>query len=268
MKKIALFLVLGTMMIACSKVPFTNRKQSRLLPESELNAMALTQYKDFLNQNPLSKNQTDAQLVKTVGENIRKAVEKYYTVKGMTKQLAGYKWEFNLVESKEINAWCMPGGKVVVYTGILPITKDADGLAVVMGHEIAHALAHHGNERMSQGLLAQAGGLALSVALSSKPQETQNLFMQAYGVGAQVGALLPFSRLQESEADEIGLYIMAMAGYNPRVAGDFWKRMNAAGGGGMPAFLSTHPDPSKRAERLAALTPKAEAYANNYKITR
>ena len=266
MKKTVIFLMAALVFTACSKVPITGRKQARLLPESELIGMSLTQYSQFLKENTLSSNSAQTELVKTVGEKIRKAAEAYYAKTGKSQELQGYKWEYNLVESKDINAWCMPGGKVVVYTGILPITKDADGLAVVMGHEVAHALARHGNERMSQSLIAEAGGMALSVALSQKSQQTQNLFMQAYGAGATVGALLPFSRLQESEADQIGLYLMAMAGYNPDVAGDFWKRMEkAAGGSGMPAFLSTHPDPSKRAEKLVELAPKAKAFAQKYR---
>ncbi|MBX7241724.1 MAG: M48 family metallopeptidase [Bacteroidia bacterium] len=266
MKKIIIFTAIFILITACSKVPITGRKQTRLLPESELMAMSLTQYQQFLKENQLSTNQAQAQMVKNVGDKIRKAAETYYAKTGRSKELTGYKWEYNLVNSPEINAWCMPGGKVVVYSGIMPVTKDEDGLAVVMGHEIAHALARHGNERMSQALLAQAGGMALSVALSSKPQQTQDLFMQAYGVGATVGALLPFSRLQESEADQVGLYLMAMAGYNPDVAGDFWKRMEAASGGGkMPGFLSTHPDPSKRSENLVAMAPKAKAFAQKYR---
>lgn len=266
MKKIFILLIFAVAIVACSKVPITGRKQTHLLPESELMSMSLTQYQQFLKDNRLSTNQTQVQLVKNVGEKIRKAADTYYSKIGKSKELAGYKWEFNLVESQEVNAWCMPGGKVVVYTGILPVTKDEEGLAVVMGHEIAHALARHGNERMSQSLLAQAGGLALSVALSSKPQQTQDLFLQAYGAGTTLGALLPFSRLQESEADQIGLYLMAIAGYNPEAAGPFWQRMEKTSGGGkMPAFLSTHPNPSKRAENLVALAPKAKAFAQKYK---
>jgi predicted Zn-dependent protease len=159
----------------------------------------------------------------------------------------------------------MPGGKVVVYSGLLPVAKDDDGLAVVMGHEIAHAIANHGNERMSQGLIAQGGGLALSTALKNKPTETQNLFNQAYGVTAQVGAVLPFSRLQESEADRLGLIFMAMAGYNPEAAIPFWERMSKSStGSAPPALLSTHPSNATRIQKLKAAIPEAKTYALKY----
>lgn len=267
MKKRNIFLVVFALMIAfsaCHKIPFTNRKQMKLLPNSTMNSMSFEQYRSFLTQNPTSTNTSQVNMVKRVGKNIQQATEKYYKAKGMSKKLKGFAWEFNLVQDPTVNAWCMPGGKVVVYSGLLDVAKNEDGLAVVMGHEIAHALAHHGNERMSQGLAAQMGGMALSVALSQKSQETQDLFLQAYGVGAQVGAMLPFSRLHESEADEIGLYLMAMAGYNPEEAAPFWERMNKSGGQRPPEFLSTHPDPSKRSQKLKEKVPMAKAYAKKY----
>jgi predicted Zn-dependent protease len=179
----------------------------------------------------------------------------------MAKQLKGYRWKFTLVQDDAVNAWAMPGEKVVVYTGMLPITRDATGLAVVMGHEIGHAVAEHGNERMSQALIAQLGGLALSSALSRYPGKTQQIFMSAYGVGTQVGVLLPYSRLQESEADHLGLIFMATAGYDPRAAEDFWERMAAAkGGGSVPEFLSTHPSDRTRIENIRRLIPEAMTY--------
>lgn len=252
------------MVVACATVPITGRKQTKLLPESSLNEMALTSYRQFLNENRVSTDQIQVNKVREVGQNIRGAVETFYRAQGMTNKLSGFSWEFNLVDDPTVNAWAMPGGKIVVYTGLLPIAENTDGLAVVMGHELAHALAHHGNERMSQGLLVQLGGIGLAVALSEKPAVTQALFMQAYGVAAQVGAMLPFSRLHESEADEIGLYLMAIAGYNPEEAAPFWRRMNAGAGSRPPAFLSTHPDPENRARRLQALIPKARIYAQKY----
>jgi predicted Zn-dependent protease len=199
-------------------------------------------------------------MVKRVGRRIQGAVEKYMTDNNFRHQLEGYQWEFNLVESKEVNAWCMPGGKVVVYTGILPVAKDENGLAVVMGHEIAHAVAKHGNERMSQGLLTELGGVALSVALRDKPQQTQRLFMNAFGVGAQVGVLLPFSRTHESEADHLGLIFMAMAGYDPHGAVTFWERMAQQGGSKPPEFLSTHPSDQTRINKIKAELPEALKY--------
>lgn len=257
---LGLLLMLG----ACHRIPFTHRKQVKMLPNSTMNSMSFQSYKDFLGQNQLSTKTNDVNMVKRVGKNIQNATEKYYKAKGIEKKLKGFAWEFNLVEDPTVNAWCMPGGKVVIYSGILPVTQNEDGLAVVMGHEIAHALAHHGNERMSQGLATQMGGVALSVALSTKSQETQNMFLNAYGVGTQVGALLPFSRLHESEADEIGLYLMAMAGYNPEEAAPFWQRMNSSGGQRPPEFLSTHPDPAKRSQKLKEKVPAAKAYGKKY----
>ncbi|HHG83806.1 MAG TPA: M48 family peptidase [Bacteroidetes bacterium] len=265
--KRSIYLILSLLILAtaCHKVPITGRRQMKLLPNSSLNSMAVAQYKTFLGTNAVSKDAQNTAMVKRVGERIQKAVESYFAAKKQSKYLAGYRWVFNLVEDKAVNAWCMPGGKVVVYTGLLPVALNEDGLAVVMGHEIAHAIANHGNERMSQGLIAQGGGMALSVAISQKPKETQNLFMQAYGVGAQVGAMLPFSRLQESEADEMGLIFMAIAGYNPEEAVPFWQRMGkASGGGAPPEFLSTHPSNATRIAKLKKAIPKAKLYAKKY----
>ncbi len=190
-------------------------------------SMSNSEYGEFLSKNKVITNTPEAQMVQQVGQNIQHSVERFFAQNNLSERLKGYHWEFNLVEGKSVNAWCMPGGKVVVYTGILPVAKDDVGLAVVVGHEIAHAVAQHGDERMSQGLLAQMGGVALATALSSKPKETNQLFMAAYGIGTQVGVLMPYSRLQESEADRLGLIFMAMAGYDPRAAVDFWKRMAA-----------------------------------------
>lgn len=249
---------------ACTQVPITGRRQLKLLPNSTLNSMATTQYRQFLVEHKVSTDAAKTEMVKRVGGKIQRAVTNYFTKKKQPKYIAGYSWEFNLVEDAMVNAFCMPGGKVVVYTGLLPVAANDDGLAVVMGHEIAHAIANHGNERMSQGLAAQAGGLALSAALTNRPAETQNLFMQAYGVGAQVGALLPFSRLHESEADELGLIFMAMAGYRPDEAVAFWQRMDKGSGNQPPEFLSTHPSHGTRIEKLKAAIPKAKAYAQKY----
>lgn len=250
---------------ACKKVPITGRRQMKLLPNSTLNNMSITEYKSFLSSNPICTDAQKVERVKRVGGKIQAAVTHYFQVKKQSKALAGYKWEFNVVEDPTVNAWCMPGGKVVVYTGLLPVALNDDGLAVVMGHEIAHAIANHGNERMSQGLAAQAGGVALSVALNNKSAQTQNMFMQAYGVGTNVAAILPFSRLHESEADEMGLIFMAMAGYNPDEAVAFWQRMAAASNGqAPPEFLSTHPSHKTRIERLKKAIPKAKLYAKKY----
>jgi predicted Zn-dependent protease len=215
---LVVLIVSSMVIVSCSTVPVTGRRQLNLVPQSQMLSMSFQEYGTFLQQNKVSTNQEQTALVKRVGGRIQGAVERYFAEKGISDQLSGYKWEFNLIESNEVNAWCMPGGKVVVYTGILPVTKDEDGLAVVLGHEIAHAVAQHGNERMSQGLLAQLGGMALNEALANKPEQTRQLWMTAFGAGVQVGALLPFSRTQESEADHLGLIFMAMAGYDPQTA--------------------------------------------------
>lgn len=261
-KKISVAVILIATVAACSKVPLTNRKQMNLIPESELVAMSLTSYKDFLKDNPpVNSADADAQMVKRVGERVKNAIVKYMQQNKLYSRIKDYKWEFNLVNDKQINAWCMPGGKVVVYTGLLQVTKDEPSLALVMGHEIAHAIARHGNERMSQGLLAQAGGVAVDFATLNKNPQTRALFMTAYGVGANVGVLLPYSRLQETEADKLGLIFMAMAGYDPRVGPDFWKRMSAASGGQkVPELLSTHPSDQTRISNLNKFMPQALKY--------
>ena len=204
-------------------------------------------------------------MVNRVGLRISKAITKYYNDQGKQSAISGYNWEFNTIDSPEANAWCMPGGKVVVYTGILPITQNETALAIVLGHEIAHAIAKHGSERMSQGMVQQFGGMALDVALSKKPQETRNLFMQAYGLGSTVGAVLPWSRQQEIEADHFGLIFAAMAGYNPEEAVAFWQRMSNTGGAKQPEFLSTHPSDNTRISKLKELMPEALKYYNQSK---
>src|SRR4030042_589952 len=191
----ALFVALIFLM-ECSTVPITGRKQLNIIPLSEMLSMSYQQYDEFLKTNKLSADKNKTQMVQQVGGKIQKAVETFFAQNNMSGYLQDFRWEFNLVESEEVNAWCMPGGKVVVYTGILPVTQTEVGLAVVMGHEIAHAIAEHGGERMSQQLLAQMGGMALQTALQNKPEQTQALWMTAFGVGAQVGVLLPFSRTQ------------------------------------------------------------------------
>ena len=254
-------IILALTVYYCSTVPITGRSQLSLVSASEMNAMSFQQYDQFLKESKLSTNKSDVDMVKRVGVNIQKAVETYFAQNNLSEELKGYSWEFNVVESEEVNAWCMPGGKVVVYTGILPITKDETGLAVVMGHEIAHAVAQHGAERMSQGLLQQLGGVALSVALANEPAETQSLFYTAYGVGTTVGVMLPFSRTHESEADRLGLVFMAMAGYDPTAAIDFWTRMSQkSGGGAPPEFLSTHPSDATRIADIKKHLPEAMTY--------
>jgi predicted Zn-dependent protease len=261
MLKKSLLAILVIALIACSKVPISGRKQMNLLPESQLMSMALTQYGAFLSENPpMSDEIENTKRVKRVGNRIANAVEKYLKAEGQSSRIAGYKWEFNLVNQNVVNAWCMPGGKVVVYQGIMPVADSDAGLAVVMGHEIAHAIARHGNERMSQGLLAAAGAAGLAVALREKPAETQALFLGAYGITTGAG-VLAFGRNQESEADKLGMVFMAMAGYEPKEAIPFWERMKAASGGNStPEFLSTHPSHDTRIGRITDWLPTAESY--------
>ena len=247
--------------ISCATVPLTGRSQLLIVPDSTMLSMSFQQYDQFLKSSKLSGQTEKVQMVKRVGANIQRGVESYFNSKGMSHYLNDYRWEFNLVESEEVNAWCMPGGKVVVYTGILPVAQNEEGLAVVMGHEIAHAIAKHGGERMSQGLMVQMGGLALSQAMKEKPQATQTLWMSVYGVGSQVGLMLPYSRLHETEADHMGLIFMALAGYDPHVAVGFWERMSRIGEGKKPPqFLSTHPADTTRIRDIKKLLPEAMTY--------
>ncbi len=255
------FVLMVFLLLSCSTVPLTGRRQLDLIPSSTMLSMSFQQYDDFLKKNKLSTNREQTQMVKRVGQRIQKAVEQYMAENNLAHTLKDYHWEFNLVESPDVNAWCMPGGKVVVYSGILPITRDEAGLAVVMGHEIAHAVARHGDERMSQGLLVQTGGMALSVALASKPDSTRQLWMTAFGLGSSVGIILPYSRLHENEADRLGLVFMAMAGYDPHAAVPFWERMAAQKkGSAPPEFLSTHPADETRIRKIGAEIPEAMKY--------
>jgi predicted Zn-dependent protease len=254
-------LTLALLLLSCSTVPLIGRRQLNIIPDATVLSMSFQEYDAFMKENKLSTNTTQTAIVKKVGKKIQGSVETYFAQNGMSAELSGYAWEFNLVESEDLNAWCMPGGKVVVYTGILPVTKDEAGLAVVMGHEIAHAVAKHGNERMSQQLVTQMGGVALSTALEEKPDKTRQLWTAAFGLGSQVGVLLPFSRLQETEADRLGLIFMAMAGYDPHKAVDFWKRMaSQKEGAAPPEFLSTHPSDETRIQKLNGLVPEAMKY--------
>lgn len=247
--------------VACTKNAITGRNQLALVSEEQVESMAVTEYKQFLSQNKVvsSAGSKDAEMVKRAGTRIANAITEYYKTKGLTNELANYKWEFNLVDSKEVNAWCMPGGKVVVYTGILQVTQNEAALAVVLGHEITHAVAGHGRERMSQGMLAQGLQVAGNVALNKNPKAV-NIFNNVYGPAAQVGVLLPNSRNQEFEADRYGLTFAAMAGYNPQEAVLFWQRMAAMGGQKPPTFLSSHPADEDRIKKLQELMPEALKY--------
>ncbi|MGE0773150.1 MAG: M48 family metallopeptidase [Cyclobacteriaceae bacterium] len=261
-KKISLVALL-LISYACATVPVTGRKQVSLVSSAEINQMAADQYRQVLAENKLSTNAEQTAMVKRVGTRIQKAVENYMAEKGASGELEGFNWEFNLIQDDEtVNAWCMPGGKVAFYTAIMPICKDENGVAVVMGHEVAHAIANHGRERMSQGLVAQFGLSTLGAAMGQNPSATQQIFMQAVGVGTSVG-MLKFSRSHESEADHIGLIFMALAGYDPNGAPSFWERMSELSGGQQPPeFLSTHPSHETRISDLKGWIPEAMKYYN------
>jgi len=261
MKHTLFFLVVLVMLTeGCSTVPLTGRKQLSIIPESEMISMGLTSYQEFMKENKLSGDKVNSAVVKQVGTDLSNAVEAYFAENGIKDRLQGYQWEYALVDNNVPNAFCLPGGKVVIYTGILPYTADKNGLAVVISHEIAHAVARHGNERMSQQMLIQLGGMALSEAIKTKPEETKTIYNTVFGMGAQVGLILPYSREHEFEADKLGLIFMAMAGYDPQTAVSFWERMSTIGGQKPPEFLSTHPSDASRIAAIKAALPDAMKY--------
>ena len=261
-KRFLVFATLSLIIVACAKVPISGRKQVNLVPESQMIGMAVPAYEEFLTaSNVVPESDPRTAMVKRIAANIQASVEQYLAETGTSKRVEGFVWEFNLVDDPTINAWCMPGGKVVVYTGILDVAEDEEGLAVVMGHEVAHAVARHGNERMSSQLAIQAGGVTLAVLMNEKPQVAQDLFFTAYGIGTGLGSL-KFSRQHETEADQLGLIFSAMAGYDPREAPSFWERMGANAGAQPPEFLSTHPNHDTRVNNLNAMMDEALTYYN------
>jgi len=260
MKKVLLSLVAAFFIFGCSSVPITGRNQLNMVSDDEVNALSFQSYSDLIANSKVIKTGADATLVKTVGQKIAASAEAFLKDAGMESEIASYKWEFNLIDSPEVNAFCMPGGKIAVYTGILPVTKNADGLAVVLGHEVGHAIAKHAAERMSQQQLAGIGSTVLGAATAKQSQQTQQMAQIAFGVGTQVGVLLPYSRKHEAEADKIGLILMARAGYNPNYALTFWQDMTKATGGGGGGLLATHPSDAARIEGIKAALPEAMKY--------
>lgn len=263
MKKyyILLGIISSLLLSSCGSVPVTGRKQVLLVSDQQVLSLSLQEYNDFMKTAPKSTDKANTALVQKVGRNIANAVEAYLKENGMENVTANYSWEFNLVKSNEANAFCMPGGKIVVYEGILPITKDETGLAVVLGHEVAHAVAKHANERMSQQLVAQSGSAALDIALGGASPAVQTAASSVYGLGAQYGVMLPYSRKQELEADRLGLIFMAMAGYNPELAENFWVRMSQSSTGNKPSeFMSTHPSDETRIKKIHEDLPEAMKY--------
>jgi len=260
MKHRILILIGIIYLAACATVPITGRKQLNLVSNEEIIPLAETQYREVVAQGPLSNDAAQSAMIKSVGARIQKAVEEYMAQNNMSQQLSGFAWEFNLIEQDVANAWCMPGGKVAFYTGIMPICQDETGIAVVMGHEVAHAIANHGRERMSQSMVAEMGLSSINAAMGQDPTLTKEIFMQSMGIGTQLG-MLRFSRQHESEADKIGLIFMAMAGYNPEAAPEFWERMKSmTGGDAPPEWLSTHPSHETRIADLTAAIPEAMKY--------
>ncbi|MFV0471584.1 MAG: M48 family metallopeptidase [Paludibacteraceae bacterium] len=261
MKKIIALFFIAVFVAACSSVMLTGRKQLNLVSDSELNQMSFTEYKQLIDSVPLSTDKTNTAMVKRVGARIAAAVESYMKASGYENQIQNFAWEYNLLKANQVNAFCMPGGKVAVYDGILPVTKTETGLAVVMGHEIAHAIGRHSSERLSQTMIAQYGAAFLGAAVAGKSTAVQQGLGALYGIGSQL-AILKYSRSQESEADHLGLIFMAMAGYNPSEAIPFWQRMAALSESSSKPieFLSTHPDDARRISDIQKQLPEALQY--------
>ena len=256
MKKYALSLLATVLLcIGCSTVPITGRRQVLLVSDQEVLSASLTQYSSYMSSASRSTNSNRSAMVTRVGQRIAAATELYLRENGMESELANFAWEFNLVNDNQVNAFCMPGGKIVVYEGLMNLVASEDELAVVVGHEVAHAVAKHSNERMSQQMLTEYGAQILSAAVSEKSAAIQSMAAQVYGLGAQYGLTLPFSRKHELEADYMGLILMTIAGYNPDVAIGFWQKMSADGQQ-VPEFMSTHPSDAKRIREIEKELPK------------
>ena len=249
---------------SCSTVPITGRNRVNVIPDSQILPMSFQQYDDFLKEHPKSKDAEQTKNIKAIGKNISQAVDAFMRQNDMGDEADSYEWEFNLIEDETVNAWCMPGGKVVFYSGILPIAKNTDGIAAIMGHEVAHAFAKHGQERMTSGLAAQLGGVAVAIGTSGEPEQQKEIWNVAYGVGSGLG-MLKFSRLHEEEADKLGLVFMIMAGYDPEESIKLWERMKASKDSEPPEFFSTHPSNDSRIKHLQDFLPEAKKLAKKYK---
>ncbi len=255
------------LVLSCATNPFSGKSTLALVPNSEVFPSSFQEYNKFLAESKVITGTTDAKRVEDVGKKIKSAAEKWLNANGHNDYLAGYQWEYKLIDSKEVNAWCMPGGKIAFYTGIIPICKNDAGMATVMGHEVAHALANHGQQRMSAAQLQQIGGSVVDIATSGKSSQTRTILAQAYGLGSEYGVMKPFSRSNESEADKIGLTLMALAGYNPEESIAFWERMSASNTTqAPPEFMSTHPSDATRIADLKKLIPEAKAEAAKFGV--
>jgi predicted Zn-dependent protease len=268
MKNLFSILILLVLSLSCATNPFTGKKTMAFMPNSQLFPMAFAEYDNFISENKVIKDTPDSEMITRVGQRISVAAERWLDANNHHGYLKDYKWEYNLIDDKLVNAWCMPGGKIVFYTGILPIAKNEAGIAVIMGHEVAHALANHGQQRMSAGMIQQGVGAGVAIATKDKSKSEQDIWMQAFAVGSSVGGMLPFSRSHETEADEIGLYLTAIAGYNPDEASLLWERMKEnSKEKSPPEFLSTHPSNDSRIVNLRTLSNKAKQEARKFGVT-
>ena len=266
LKHTFLLLTIVALVFGCAQNPFTGKKTLALVSNAQLFPTAFAQYSQFLTENKVITGTKDSEMITRVGQRIAVAAERWMNANNNHSYLKDYKWEYNLVDDKTVNAWCMPGGKIVFYTGILPIAENETGVAAIMGHEVAHALANHGQQRMSAAYLQQ--GIAVAGNIAIKDEKSRNAFNQYYGIGSQLGIMLPFSRSHETESDQIGIYLMAIAGYDPTEAAELWKRMKAnSGGQAPPEFMSTHPSNDTRIANLTKWAPLAKAEAKKYGIT-
>ena len=266
MKKIFILFFTIVVLFGCTNNPLTGKSNMALISNSQLFPMAFSQYDEFLKENTIVVNTQEALMIERVGKKIAEAAQKLLEAEGQPNYLDDYQWDFKLVNDDAINAWAMPGGKVVFHTGILPITKNEDGIAVVMGHEVAHAILNHGQQRMSMGILQQLGALGISIATADSSPRAQALIMLAYGIGSDLAGTLPFSREHEREADKYGLILMAIAGYNPDEGVEFWERMASAGDEKIPEFLSTHPSDINRIKNLQIIAPEAKQRASEFGV--
>lgn len=268
LKKVISILGIVAIVVSCATNPFTGKKTMAFVSNDQLFPSSFAQYNQVLTESKVVTGTKDAEMITRVGQRIAVAAERWLNSNGYQGYLDDYKWEYKLIESEQVNAWCMPGGKIAFYTGILPIAQNETGVAAIMGHEVAHALANHGQQRMSSGMLQQLGGVGVAIATGNESPEKQQMWMQAYGLASNVGGMLPFSRAHETEADKIGIYLMAIAGYNPDEAAELWKRMKAKSGGqAPPEFMSTHPSNDSRIANLQELAPKAKSEAKKFGVT-
>jgi predicted Zn-dependent protease len=264
MKKIIVLISIMLLFLECSTVPITGRSRMNFVSDAQVLPASFAKYKGFLSENKISTNKEMTHQIKVIGKNISEAVDRFMRANKMVSEANSYKWEFNLIEDKTVNAWCMPGGKVVFYTGIMPICANENGVAAVMGHEVAHAFAKHGQERMSQGKMQQIGGLAVALGTSNEDPKTQQIWNTAFGVTTGLG-VLKYSRVHEQEADRLGMVFMLMAGYDGTEAAEVWVRMRAKSNGkSQLEILSTHPSNASRIQDLRTYLPTAKMYAEKY----